>query len=161
MRECRLVVASALLSPRNRPTRFGKQNISVLIRDRYGTWSPESQARRAELLSPPRERWEMLRYTIKALKGRHNHVSHVRQKPHPSRVQHKGSSTSISKDVQPELWSYMAGICRNQGMAPIAINGMSDHAHSLFHFPPIPFIKPGQPIELPPRRTRQLLDNAY
>jgi REP-associated tyrosine transposase len=30
----------------------------------------------------------------------------------------------------------MAGICRNQGMAPIAINGMSDHAHILFHLPP-------------------------
>ena len=48
----------------------------------------------------------------------------------------KDRQPSISKDVQPELWSYMAGICRNQGMAPIAINGMSDHAHILFHLPP-------------------------
>jgi len=31
----------------------------------------------------------------------------------------------------------MAGICRNQGMAAIAINGMEDHAHVLFHLPPI------------------------
>jgi REP element-mobilizing transposase RayT len=30
----------------------------------------------------------------------------------------------------------MAGICRNQGMAPIAINGMDDHAHALFLLPP-------------------------
>jgi putative transposase len=42
----------------------------------------------------------------------------------------------ISKEIQPQLWSYMAGICRNQGMAPIAINGMDDHAHVLFHLPP-------------------------
>ena len=45
----------------------------------------------------------------------------------------KDRQPSISKDVQPELWSYLAGICRNQKMAPIAINGMSDHAHILFH----------------------------
>jgi hypothetical protein len=31
----------------------------------------------------------------------------------------------------------MAGICRNQGMVAIAINGMADHAHILFHLPPI------------------------
>jgi hypothetical protein len=35
----------------------------------------------------------------------------------------KDRQPSISKDVQPELWSYLAGICRNQKMAPIAING--------------------------------------
>lgn len=48
----------------------------------------------------------------------------------------KDRQPSIAKNVQPELWSYMAGICRNQGMAPIAINGMDDHAHVLFHLPP-------------------------
>jgi len=48
----------------------------------------------------------------------------------------KDRQPSISQDVQPELWSYLAGICRNQKMAPIAINGMSDHAHLLFHLPP-------------------------
>jgi REP element-mobilizing transposase RayT len=42
----------------------------------------------------------------------------------------------IPKEIQPQLWSYIAGICRNQGMAPIAINGMDDHAHVLFHCPP-------------------------
>ncbi len=48
----------------------------------------------------------------------------------------KDRQPSISKDVQPELWSYLAGICRNQKMVAIAINGMSDHAHLLFHLPP-------------------------
>jgi putative transposase len=42
----------------------------------------------------------------------------------------------IADDIQPELWSYMAGICRNQGMTAIAINGTDDHAHALFHLPP-------------------------
>jgi putative transposase len=48
----------------------------------------------------------------------------------------KDRQPSISKDAQPELWSYLAGICHNQKMAPIAVNGMSDHAHLLFHLPP-------------------------
>jgi putative transposase len=48
----------------------------------------------------------------------------------------KDRQPSISKDVQPELWSYLAGICRNQKMTAIAINGMSDHTHILFHLPP-------------------------
>jgi putative transposase len=48
----------------------------------------------------------------------------------------KDRAPTIVKDIQPELWSYLAGICRNQGMAAIAINGMQDHAHVLFHLPP-------------------------
>jgi REP-associated tyrosine transposase len=48
----------------------------------------------------------------------------------------KGRRKMIPKEFQPQLWSYMAGICRNQGMAPIAINGMDDHAHVLFNQPP-------------------------
>ena len=42
----------------------------------------------------------------------------------------------ISKEIQPELWPYMAGICRNEGMAPIAIGGFDNHAHVLLHVPP-------------------------
>src|SRR5690349_7152329 len=49
----------------------------------------------------------------------------------------KERSALIARDVQPELWSYMAGICRNQDMTAIAVNGMEDHAHLLFHLPPI------------------------
>ena len=41
----------------------------------------------------------------------------------------------IRKDVQPKLWSYMAGICHNQGIVPIAINGTDNHVHALFHLP--------------------------
>jgi len=42
----------------------------------------------------------------------------------------------IADTVQPELWSYLAGICRNQKMVSIAINGIDDHVHLLFHLPP-------------------------
>lgn len=48
----------------------------------------------------------------------------------------KDRKPTIAKAVQPELWSYLAGICRNQGMTAIAVNGMNDHAHLLFHLPP-------------------------
>jgi putative transposase len=65
-------------------------------------------------------------------------VSHAFVKNHIHLVfSTKDRQPSISNDVQPELWSYMAGICRNQGMAAIAINGMADHAHVLFHLPPV------------------------
>src|SRR5215471_10618807 len=42
----------------------------------------------------------------------------------------------ITKEMQPKLWSYMAGICRNKGIEPIAINGMDNHVHVLIHLPP-------------------------
>ena len=42
----------------------------------------------------------------------------------------------IAQDLQPELWSYMAGICRNIGVTVMAIGGFEDHAHLFFHLPP-------------------------
>jgi REP element-mobilizing transposase RayT len=42
----------------------------------------------------------------------------------------------ISSEFQPETWSYMAGICKKTGLIPVAINGMADHVHLLFHLPP-------------------------
>jgi putative transposase len=43
---------------------------------------------------------------------------------------------SISDAMQPEMWSYLAGICRNQKMVSVAIGGVADHVHLLFHLPP-------------------------
>ncbi len=43
---------------------------------------------------------------------------------------------TISETMQPEMWSYLAGICRNQDMVSLAIGGVADHAHLLFHLPP-------------------------
>ncbi len=41
----------------------------------------------------------------------------------------------ISKTLQPELWSYMAGICRNVGIVVMAIGGAEEHVHMFFHLP--------------------------
>jgi putative transposase len=74
---------------------------------------------------------------MKTLKGRHTPMSHSFVKNHIHLVfGTKDRLSTISKDVQPELWSYLAGICRNQDMAAMAINGMDDHVHLLFHLPP-------------------------
>jgi putative transposase len=43
----------------------------------------------------------------------------------------------IDKEMQPKLWSYMAGIGRNHGFLVIANGGMEDHAHLLIQLPPI------------------------
>jgi putative transposase len=42
----------------------------------------------------------------------------------------------IPRDIQERLWQYLTGICRNIELIPVAIGGMDDHAHMLFHLPP-------------------------
>jgi putative transposase len=42
----------------------------------------------------------------------------------------------ISKQIQPQLWSYMVGICRNVGIIGIAIGGIEDHVHALVELQP-------------------------
>jgi putative transposase len=37
----------------------------------------------------------------------------------------------IPADVQPRLWQYIAGICRNLDVKPLAIGGIDDHCHML------------------------------
>jgi putative transposase len=41
----------------------------------------------------------------------------------------------LSPELQPELWPYMAGIVKNHGMVPLAINGIEDHVHLLIGMP--------------------------
>ena len=41
-----------------------------------------------------------------------------------------------SGDLQPKLWSYMAGIAKNHDMHAIAIGGIEDHAPSLINMGP-------------------------
>jgi putative transposase len=48
----------------------------------------------------------------------------------------KDRQRSISETMQPEMWSYLAGVCRNQKMVSVAIGGVADHVHLLFHLPP-------------------------
>src|SRR5438094_399968 len=42
----------------------------------------------------------------------------------------------IPEEIQPLLWAYMAGVCKNHGMIAREIGGMEDHVHLLFHLPP-------------------------
>ena len=47
----------------------------------------------------------------------------------------KGRARSIHPDAMPRLHAYLAGIARNLGCTPIAVNGTDDHVHLLLHYP--------------------------
>jgi putative transposase len=42
----------------------------------------------------------------------------------------------ISKELQPLLWAYIAGICKKYEMIAVAIGGTENHVHILFHLSP-------------------------
>src|SRR6185437_11558351 len=42
----------------------------------------------------------------------------------------------IAKEIRPQLWSYIAGICRNKGILALAIGGIEDHVHLLVELKP-------------------------
>jgi putative transposase len=48
----------------------------------------------------------------------------------------KDRRRTITEAMQPEMWAYLAGICRNKKMVSVAIGGVADHVHLLFHLPP-------------------------
>ncbi len=41
----------------------------------------------------------------------------------------------IAKGIQPRLWAFIGGIAKTNGMVPIAIGGVEDHAHALIGLP--------------------------
>jgi REP element-mobilizing transposase RayT len=43
----------------------------------------------------------------------------------------KGRRSTIPEQLQPRLWQYISGICRNLGVKPIAVGGFDDHCHIL------------------------------
>jgi len=43
---------------------------------------------------------------------------------------------SISKEFQPRMWAYVAGICKNHGVFVHSVGGMDDHIHLLIQVPP-------------------------
>jgi putative transposase len=47
----------------------------------------------------------------------------------------KDRASLISKELQPKLWAYMAGITRNHGIHAVAIGGTDDHVHALLEIP--------------------------
>ncbi|MDR3722393.1 MAG: IS200/IS605 family transposase [Candidatus Acidoferrales bacterium] len=48
----------------------------------------------------------------------------------------KSRSKSISREFQPRMWAYVAGICNNHGIFVHAVGGMDDHIHLLVQIPP-------------------------
>jgi REP element-mobilizing transposase RayT len=42
----------------------------------------------------------------------------------------------IAKEIRPQLWSYIAAICRNKGILALAIGGIEDHVHLLVELKP-------------------------
>ena len=74
-------------------------------------------------------------YRMRALKGRHT-MSHAFVTNH-IHFGVKDRRINIFHEIMPELWSYIAGICRKQKWPPFAVNGMNDHANVLFHLPPV------------------------
>ena len=48
----------------------------------------------------------------------------------------KKRRNTITKEMQPQLWAYIAGICKNYEMVAVAIGGTENHVHILFHLSP-------------------------
>ena len=48
----------------------------------------------------------------------------------------KDRRKTIPKELQPRLWAYLAGICKNYEMIALMVGGTQDHVHLLFHLPP-------------------------
>ena len=48
----------------------------------------------------------------------------------------RGRRKLISKQIQPKLWAYMAGICRNVGIWVHVVGGIEDHIHAVVMAPP-------------------------
>ncbi len=47
----------------------------------------------------------------------------------------KNRARMIPSQLQPRLWSFMAGIARQNGITPISVGGFDDHAHVLIAVP--------------------------
>ena len=48
----------------------------------------------------------------------------------------KNRQKTISSAFQPNLWAYIAGICKNEGIFVHVIGGTDDHVHLLIQVPP-------------------------
>jgi putative transposase len=70
--------------------------------------------------------------------GRGETMSHTYTKNHVHIIfSTRARKRLISKETQPKLWGYMAGICKNVGIKALAIGGIEDHIHALVELPPI------------------------
>lgn len=44
---------------------------------------------------------------------------------------------AIDRELQPRLWAYVAGICKNLGVRVCCVGGVEDHIHLLIQIPPM------------------------
>lgn len=49
----------------------------------------------------------------------------------------KGRQNLVQPSFENEVYSYIAGIIRNKGQKPLAVNGMPDHIHVLVGLKPV------------------------
>jgi len=49
----------------------------------------------------------------------------------------KSRMRCIPRELQTDLWAYMAGICKETGVFVHKIGGMDDHVHLLIRVPPV------------------------
>lgn len=49
----------------------------------------------------------------------------------------KNRERSLSEELQPKAWAYLAGICHNYRIVVHAIGGTDDHIHLLVQIPPL------------------------
>lgn len=47
----------------------------------------------------------------------------------------KNRVKAIPKMLQPKLWAYASGICRNHRIVPVEIGGTDNHIHALIQIP--------------------------
>lgn len=48
----------------------------------------------------------------------------------------KDRQKTLSQELQPKLWAYMAGIAQNQSFEAMIVGGVEDHVHALLILPP-------------------------
>jgi putative transposase len=48
----------------------------------------------------------------------------------------KNRGKTLSEELQPKLWAYMAGIAHNQAFETLIVGGIEDHIHALLILPP-------------------------
>ena len=48
----------------------------------------------------------------------------------------KDRRKTIAKELQPQLWAYLVGICKRHDMLALAAGGTENHVHVLLRLPP-------------------------
>ena|SRR3990170_8874312 len=73
---------------------------------------------------------------MQAPEGRHK-VGHSFSRNHVHVVfSTKDRRKTIPRELHPEFWAYLAGICRNHDMAAVVAGGTENHVHILLRVPP-------------------------